>query len=313
MPNNTKKQQKEDFFKIGTRPSTKDGGSSVFSATMRSSVNNEEIPESKLSLQIILDKMTQNTTKLEKAISKIDEKLDVITSRLKLLENRTDSIEKSVDKATDKLKENDISIDHCVKLSEAVVRENKLLKRHVEQLDNRSLAMNLRILGLPDVDEVQDLVAFLTDWIPNSLQLGSSLPTKFIVKAYKIPLPKHGNRNSNLTVLVQLISENVRDTILMVARKRKTTVFQDKKILFFPDLCVETITKRKKLMEVKQQCLDLNFKASLLYPAKLCVETSDNVFIFWDPTDVSRFLAGKKRAAAPTDKSIHTNYSSESE
>nr|XP_014342035.1 PREDICTED: kinesin-like protein KIF28P [Latimeria chalumnae] len=56
------------------------------------------------------------------------------------------------------------------------------------------------------------------------------------------------------------------------------------------DLSLETQRKRKALLEEKQKCVEINMKASLMYPVKLRLETSDALYIFGDPTDANRFL-----------------------
>nr|XP_014353680.1 PREDICTED: uncharacterized protein LOC106706793 [Latimeria chalumnae] len=242
MPNTKKKTDNRDFFRLTMRPSNKNGVASA-SVSSRSATQSEDHSNSDTSIQAVLEKMTQltdtlekNTDRLEKAISTLDGKLDKIATRLVEVENRADNLEKTVEGINTKVKENDATTDHCLSLSKSVVRENKFLKRQLEQLDNRSRAANLRILGIPEEEGLQGLSVFLTDWIPKALHLEDSLPSPFIVKSYKIPPAKKRVGTNQPTILMKLISEDIRDLILQTARKLKTVFYQGNKILFFPDL-----------------------------------------------------------------------------
>nr|XP_014342368.1 PREDICTED: uncharacterized protein LOC106703006 [Latimeria chalumnae] len=170
----------------------------------------------------------------------------------------------------------------------------------MEQLDNRTRPANLRIIGMPENGIPQDLAEFLAEWIPKALKLEEGLPLSFILKAYKIPPAKKKPGNSSVTIIVRLVSENIRDLILLKARKLKSELYQEKMIFFYPDLCTETVNKRKKLVEFRQQCSNLNFKSSLLYPEKLQVRMDENVYVFWEPLDVEKFLVGEKKDPPPS-------------
>nr|XP_014351147.1 PREDICTED: leucine-rich repeat and WD repeat-containing protein 1 [Latimeria chalumnae] len=243
MLNTKKKTDNRDFFGLTMRPSNKDGVVSASSVSCRSAAQSDDRSNSDTSIQAVLEKMTQLTDKLEKnmdrlekAISTLDGNLDKIATRLVEIENRADNLEKTVEGINTKMKEYDVTTDHCLSLSKSVVRENKFLKRRLEQLDNRSRAANLRILGIPEEEGLQGLSAFLTDWIPKALHMEDSLPSPFIIKSYKIPPAKKRIGTNQPMILVKLISEDIWDLILQMARKLNTVSYQGNKILFFPDL-----------------------------------------------------------------------------
>uniref|UniRef100_H3AYC9 L1 transposable element RRM domain-containing protein n=1 Tax=Latimeria chalumnae TaxID=7897 RepID=H3AYC9_LATCH len=270
MPKTKEKHGKSDFFGVAAR--SKERAPSLSTQSVSSGANS---PETEITLQTLMRTINNNTARIENAISQLDGKLEKLTNQITTVEERLEKVEKNTGAIKTQIQKCEENTEQNFVLTKAVMKENKELKHHIELLENQSCAANVRILGLPDDMERTELLSVLEKWIPEVLKLDIEEDPIYTDRAYKIPMKNSSNKERMRTTIIKLSSERDRDRILIAARKAKEITFNGKKILFFPDLGPETQARRSSLLGIKRQFQELNFKANLLYPAKLKVELRD--------------------------------------
>ncbi|XP_064414710.1 uncharacterized protein LOC135357127 isoform X1 [Latimeria chalumnae] len=294
-PKSQRRPAKEDFFKPAARTPLESGRAEASSSTsLTRGWSTDRASTKDITMQTLLETMNLNFTKLEKAIKVVDEKL---TERLTVVENRSLGNEKKLSDMETRIQTFNEEVSQCFNLSSAVVKEKKILKRKLELLENQARACNVRVLGL-DLESLEgNLKEYLQKWVPDYLKV-KELAEGFIVSAYKLPTRRRDGSKNVPTITFKTDSEKTRNTILTAARKCKPSQNGDRMIYFYPDLSMESQKKRIALREVQKQCVGLNLKVTLSYPAKLKIEVEEN-FMFWDVQDAEHFLAGRRVPAAP--------------
>nr|XP_014341336.1 PREDICTED: coiled-coil and C2 domain-containing protein 2A [Latimeria chalumnae] len=207
--------------------------------------------EGEITLKKLFDLITDKSRKLEEAISQVNNKFDALTSRLNKVEERVDKTEKDLKEKGTQINQTESMSEQSLFLAKTVIKENRVLKRRLEQTENQLRGANFRIVGLPENIEQDDLIGFLEHWVPKILKLDTDGDEIYVERAYRIPIRRDINKEQRKTVVVRLSSEKDRDRILMAARKIKDIVYEGNKILFFPDLSPETQAQRKAFLSVR--------------------------------------------------------------
>nr|XP_014351620.1 PREDICTED: uncharacterized protein LOC106705948 [Latimeria chalumnae] len=230
-----------------------------------------------------------------------------VTSKVEITLQMVDTVEKNLKEVREKVKQCKDSMELNTQLARAVIKENRMLWRCLEMVENQVRSSNIRILGFPEDINHQDLHDKLQEWMQKALKLDMSANLSFIEWAYRIPASKLYAKQISHTIIVKFSSEGTCDAVLRDARQTKDLTFGGKKILIFPDLSPETQGRRKAFLTLKAELSDLNIKADVLYPAKLKVEFQSKTYMFWSPMDVEWFLAGRKRKASSSDSRNQVN------
>lgn len=122
---------------------------------------------------------------------------------------------------------------------------------------------------------------------PSPLYWWSSEPT-----AYQRDPPPAGSSSSHL--IAKLLNYKDRDAALRLARERGNIPIGNIKVAIFPDFSAEIQKKRQGFMEAKQQLHTHHLKYSMLFPARLRVESGGKVLYFEDPREVITWLERKE-------------------
>ncbi|XP_064412819.1 uncharacterized protein LOC135356356 [Latimeria chalumnae] len=286
MPKNKDKSSRTDFFNVSARSTAGKTQTPPLTTLSAKDMTN----------QALFEQMNLNTNRTEAAIAQMDSKLDKLMNRMNHLEEEVGSTDGKLKETAALVKRCEETLEQSFLMAKAVVKENKTLKRWLEVMENQVRSANFQILGLPNGTEKADLVTFLEEWIPKTLNLHEEEEDSiYIERAFRLPYKKGPTQEQqSQTIIVKLSSERDQDKVLLAARKKTTINFENSKILFLPDLGPETQQRRKALNEVKNHLIGLGINAFIQYPAKLKVIHEDKSYIFWDPSDAERFALGKK-------------------
>nr|XP_014347648.1 PREDICTED: 1-phosphatidylinositol 4,5-bisphosphate phosphodiesterase zeta-1 [Latimeria chalumnae] len=132
MLKNKDKSSHTDFFNVSAR--------STAGKTQTPPLTT--LPAKDMTNQALFEQMNLNTNRIEAAIAQMNSKLDKLTNRMNHLEEKVGSVE-------GKLKETAALVKRCKETSEqsflmakAVVKENKMVKRQLEVMENQVRSVN---------------------------------------------------------------------------------------------------------------------------------------------------------------------------
>lgn len=147
-------------------------------------VNTGETPELNPAIAKVMETMTTNFTtvidnKLERMLhstnsnilqhlKEMNDRIGEAEGRILMVENTTTETEKHVASLTKSVKE---------------------LTEHLQDHENRGRRKNLRILGLSEKTEGNDVVKFMEQWIPQALGLNIKAGRIKLEQAHRIPGP----------------------------------------------------------------------------------------------------------------------------
>ncbi|KAK7895564.1 hypothetical protein WMY93_020889 [Mugilogobius chulae] len=209
-----------------------------------------------------------------------------VRSDIKLISTR-------VSQAEERISTNEDEIVAMKAANQGMKSEMEALTRKLDDLDNQNRRSNVRLLGLPEKAEGNDLCMFLTKWIPEVLgaeNFGGPLPL-LIESARRVGRLQDTAMHPRVVIMKFL---NYADKVkAMAAARRKGTVYYDgKKVMFFQDFSTDLIKQRKTFDTVKRLLSSLSIpdlRFGIIHPAKMLVTYQGKRHIFNNASEASTF------------------------
>lgn len=206
----------------------------------------------------------QAATENRQGISRVEKSMQEVINRMFVVEKRTTEMEERAGLAEER----------TTKLEKAVVylfqNEAKLMAK-CNDLEARERRKNIRICGVPEGSEKDDMVGFVKELISFKLKL---LPESDIdiEKAHRVG----GNIQMRSTtrsvapraIIVRFCKYRVKENVIQAAWKQRH-VYQGRDIYFNQDYTAEVQKERTRVREVIRKLKEKNVKAQTRYPAQL--------------------------------------------
>lgn len=171
----------------------------------------------------------------------------------------------------------------------ALESQVKTLSARLDDLENRHRRNNLRLVNLPERAEGADAVKFLEKWFHEVF--GDSLPGPVIIEqAHRIGRLPTSDQRFPRVLIMKFMNLRDRQRVMDAARERKTVMFQQHKVMFFPDFSVEVRKQRRQFDDVKRRLRALNIEYRLRYPAKLAVKHGGQMVTCSTTDEVERLI-----------------------
>lgn len=180
-------------------------------------------------IRVSTQNIEQDTTVIKAAMGEIEEKIDILSSRVGEAESRVASLESAADLSKQQVDD--------------IQKEVKRLQDHVDDLDNRGRRCNIKILGIAERAEGNDMIQFLQREIPTMLEHQFETPLE-IQRAHRVPTgpprPSQGDRPR--PIMVNMLRYQVKEEILRLARGKGQVTWHGAKIMFFLIILNESTT-----------------------------------------------------------------------
>uniref|UniRef100_A0A803K8U8 Uncharacterized protein n=1 Tax=Xenopus tropicalis TaxID=8364 RepID=A0A803K8U8_XENTR len=188
------------------------------------------------------------------------------------LESRLESIEKSHNKMTHRVN------DHHKYIY--------LLRKHMEDLDNRGRRNNLRIRGIPESvtnAELQQTVSSLFNTI-----LGKAPDTPLeLNRAHRTLGPPRGEKPRDIVCCVHKYS--IKEDILRAMRNTETFKYNDYEVSIYQDLAWLTIQQRRALRPLTTTLRSKHIPYRWGFPFALTARKNDKQFTLKEPDEIDAF------------------------
>ncbi|KAI4893875.1 hypothetical protein NFI96_029753 [Prochilodus magdalenae] len=165
-------------------------------------------------IRVSTQNIEQDTKEIKATVEDIEGKISTLNSRIDEAEERVAALEGTAHTSKQRI--------------EAIQEEMRKLMDHIDDLDNRGRRCNLKILGIPELKEGDDMIQFLQREIPE--MLGHRFPTLEIQRAHRVPTgpPRRDQREGNRPrpVMVNLLRYQVKEEMLRRAREKGQILWQ---------------------------------------------------------------------------------------
>lgn len=172
---------------------------------------------------------------------KLDQKLTLLTQELKALKSAVNEVASTTSKAFDMA----VALEDRAGRSETT---EKHLKERIAWLESRARALNLKVRGVPESSDLNSAMIFST-WLSSFLNVGADqAPT--IVSDYRVGPTSAIKPNFPRDIILQFMLAKEREAVLQASRSVSQVQFKGTAIMFFLDLPLEILLKRKSLRPI---------------------------------------------------------------
>ncbi|CAL9703923.1 unnamed protein product [Knipowitschia caucasica] len=203
---------------------------------------------------------------------RVENTLKEVVERTAKLEQEMTDIKERVSDNEDQLQRHDRAIRYMLQ------REAKLSAK-CEDLESRSRRNNLRIFGVREGEEKNDMIRFITGMIRNTLKLPQDLDLG-VERAHRSLTMKPREDAPPRSIIVRFLDYRVKDRVLQEAWKIRGITYQDQKVFFDQDYTADIQKKRKQVREVIKQLKERKMRAVSPFPAQLKIQMDSGVKTF---------------------------------
>lgn len=216
----------------------------------------------------------EGITEIRKTTASMEAKLSALITRLDEVEKRVEFLEGSEKELKANPPASKVELDQ--------------LWDKIEDMENRSRRNNIRIVGIPEGKEGQDMVKFLDGIIPPLIDRSDRQLE--IERAHRSPSQRPNSTDKPRPILARFLRSADRDFVLRAARNKGSLSWENNNIMVFPDFARSTQLKRERFKECKKILHTKKVSFALLYPAKLRIEARDGRKTFTCPRQAMAFI-----------------------
>lgn len=227
--------------------------------------------------------ITSCQTALTTKIDYVQSDIGLIRRDLDSFRARITTVEQRVSDVEDRQRDQGADI-HTLKVK---VRH---LEAKAEDMENRNRRNNLRILGLPEGEEGNNPVSFTEALLAKLLPQAQFSPFFSVERAHRMPPVRGPPGAPPRTFIFKLLHFKDRDAVLRAARAQGELLYDNTKLMIFPDYSVETQRQRKSFDTVRAKLRDCGLKYSMLFPARLRVQDGGSVKFFTSPAEAMAWI-----------------------
>lgn len=208
-------------------------------------------------------------------VSKMSATLQTVASDVSTIKGTTDELKNAVKAMQERLTQAEGRISGVEDSTQQLlnVREQQrkrldTLWNRVEDLENRSRRNNVRLLGLKEGIEGDNLIACVEKILSEGLNI--DIDNEFeIERAHRSPGSRPDDGQPPRLIMIRFLRSAARDKALKAAREKGGAVWNGCNVSLFPDMTKELAERRKTFTTARQLLRDKNVRFRLAFPATL--------------------------------------------
>lgn len=220
----------------------------------------------------------------------VNQKLSAIVTDLKEITDRVTETEQRVADMEELGAENSELLSHTLKLQEK-------LQARLTDLESRSRRNNIRIHGIPEGAEGDNVQEFLETFIKTELSLPDvTLAIQRCHRSLGAKPPQGANPRS---MVIYFLEYKTKELVLHAAWKKNNIQCDGKRVFFEQDYPTEIVMKRKAYSNIRKALKEQGLRFQTLHPAKLRVFLDTGPVIYNSAPEAMDDL--KKKGLMPND------------
>ena len=182
------------------------------------------------------------------------------------------------------------ALRHCL------VQQKSLLNQ-VTGLEGRSRRNNIRIYGIGEGSEKNDMASFIYNFLKRELSIGDDVELQ-IQRAHRALGPRPKNSQTSRSILVNFQRYDIKDKVLKMAWSKKIT-HEGKIVSFSHDMPTEIYNKLKEYKEIKKILKNAKVRFQTPYPARMKIHWDDGVRMYNSATEVAAEMRRRGYSVEP--------------
>lgn len=215
-------------------------------------------------LRADVGKMTTEMIQMREELKGIRSDLREVQDNVKEAEQRINNLEEREDATTVLLKK--------------LVKEQKEMSEKIEYLENKSRQNNIRVYGIQEGLEANDIIGFVTTLLTEKLD--TPLDMIQIVAAHRSSAQRPARDAAPRSMVVRFMQWNTRQRVLQAAWSKKEIRIGETRIYFSQDFPSKIQKERSRYFQLRKVLKERNVKSHITYPSKLRVFMDGNAVTY---------------------------------
>lgn len=191
------------------------------------------------SIKELVLEINKKVDQVMEAVNTFDVKMSALNARTDMLEDLIHSLARSASSTYYTITNEQTKAQERQHAIDSLVDENKYLRGRIEHIEKQMRPHALKICGLPEEEEGQDLVVFLEKWLPDVLKIDTIDDPIVVQRAYRVAgKEQETNPNQCRAVVARLAELRDKERILEQVKKQKTITYKNKPILISSDVLI---------------------------------------------------------------------------
>uniref|UniRef100_A0A3Q0S3D6 L1 transposable element RRM domain-containing protein n=1 Tax=Amphilophus citrinellus TaxID=61819 RepID=A0A3Q0S3D6_AMPCI len=224
--------------------------------------------EPKDNMEVLLTELTQLRKEHTDASNNTKAALSRVELSLKDVLERTTKLEQQITDTNQRVSDTEDQLLRHDRVLRYMLQRKAKLSAKCEDLESRTRRNNLRIYGIPEGEEKNDMISFIIDMMRASLKLPQDMDL-CVERAHRSLNMKPKDSAPPRSIIVRFSNYRVKEKIIQMAWNRRDVAYHGRKIYFDQDYTANIQKKRKQVREVIKQLKDKNVRAVSPFPAQL--------------------------------------------
>lgn len=217
-----------------------------------------------------LESILAEVGKVSSTLQKVATDVSMIKGTVEELKNAVKATEERITEAEGRISDVEDSTQQLLHSREQHSKRLDELWKRVEDLENRSRRNNVRLLGLKEGMEGDNLTECIRQILSEGLGMDIDDKDFEIERAHRSPASPPTQKDAPpRLVMVKFLRSDGRDKVLKAARENGGAAWNECNISLFPDMTKALADRRKTFATAKQLLHDKNVRFRLDFPAML--------------------------------------------
>uniref|UniRef100_A0A8C5MJD9 Uncharacterized protein n=1 Tax=Leptobrachium leishanense TaxID=445787 RepID=A0A8C5MJD9_9ANUR len=186
----------------------------------------------------------------------------------------------------------DASMAHLDRLQAQINEQSRYvtdLRRSVDDLDNRGRRNNVRIRGVPEPEDTEDIPLTLRTLFNALLERPPDTPI-LLDRAHRALRPRGAPSAPPRDIICRIHHFPLKEEIMQAARKKRSITHDGHAIEVYQDLSRFTLQARRHLKPITDVLRDRDIRYRWGYPFALTVRRDNQLMTIMEPGDVPEFI-----------------------
>ncbi|CAI5638836.1 unnamed protein product [Oreochromis niloticus] len=233
----------------------------------------------------IAEKIGLVKTEMSEFRKEVGQRLDEIVTDMKEVTSRIEEVEQRVNEVEEVTVDLKDVLGHTLQLQED-------LQTRLSDLEARSRRNNIRVHGIPEGEEGDNMLEFMENFIKKELPLPDT--NLGIQRCHRSLGPKPPPGSNPRSVVIHFLEYKIKDLVLRSAWTKKEIRLKGRRVYFDQDYPSDILAKRKAYNTIRRILKEKGLRFQTLYPSRLRVFYESGPVIYNNAQDASEDLEKRK-------------------
>lgn len=237
-----------------------------------------------------MEKLLAEVTKMGTTLKTVATDVSTIKETTTELKNAVSAMQVRMTEAESRISDAEDTIQQLVADRQRLGERIEELWSRIEDLENRSRRNNVRLIGLKEGSEGDDVKACVEKILTEGLKIVVEDGEFEVERAHRSPATRPEEDQPPRVLMIRFLRSTARDKVLKAAKEKRGATWSECRLSFFPDMSKSLADKRKAFKPAKELLHAKNVKFTHAFPSTLKFTWRGSKMAFQNAREAERFI-----------------------